>query len=103
MSVRTIPWVALVLCGLSSHTLAEPVTEKNPIGVEGFQQLIPRGRIAAVVEPVFVEAKEAEISDEAWILGYAEGGEAFAYDLNLLNSHEVVNHHAGQNAIAAVW
>ena len=82
--------------------VAQPVS-KNPIDVEGFEQLLPRGRIAAVVDPAFVEANDAEIPDTAWILGYAVENEAYAYDLNLLNSHEVVNHHAGRNAIAAVW
>lgn len=73
------------------------------IPVEGFTQLLPRGAIAAVVDPTFVGANEAEMPDEAWILGYAAGDEAYAYDLNLLNAHEIVNHEAAGAPIAAVW
>lgn len=75
----------------------------DPIPVEGFKQLLPRGGIPAVVDPTFVEAPKAEIPDEAWILGIASGEEAYAYDLNLLNHHEIVNHDLGGAAIAAVW
>ena len=69
----------------------------------GVQQLLPRGKIAAVFEPEFVTADEAEISDDAWVLGITMGGEARAYSLNLLNSHEVVNDVVGGRSIAAVW
>jgi len=74
--------------------------EKLPDGVE---QIIPRGRIAAIVEPKFVEASEAEIAAAAWVLGVAIDGEARAYSLNLLNHHEVVNDRIGERAFAAVW
>lgn len=71
--------------------------------VDGFQQLLPRGAIAALVDPSFVAATAASVPDDAWVLGFARDGEAFAYDLNLLNSHEVVNHTLGTLPIAAVW
>ena len=48
-------------------------------------------------------ADEAEIPDDAWVLGVAVGGEARAYSLNLLNHHEVVNDRIGEHAFAAVW
>ena len=56
-----------------------------------------------IVFDEFVPAAEAEIPDGAWVLGFAHGGEAYAYDLNILNSHEVVNHTAAGGAFAAVW
>ena len=71
--------------------------------VPGFQQILPRGKIAALVDPVFVPAATAKLPDEAWILGFEHEGHAFAYDLNLLNSHEIVNHRAGSLPVAAVW
>ena len=76
------------------------VQEPLPPGVE---QLLPRGRIAAVFEPVFVPAANAEIPDEAWVLGVVIEGQAKAYSLNLLNRHEVVNDQSGGTAFAAVW
>ena len=88
------------LC-LTLVTVATAVAEEAvPPGVE---QLLPRGRIAAVFEPTFVAAAEAEISDDAWVLGVAIEGEAKAYSLNLLNSHEVVNDRFGDLPVAAVW
>ncbi len=74
--------------------------QEPPPGVE---QIIPRGRIAAVVDPTFVPADEAEIADDAWILGVVVEGRARAYSLNLLNSHEVVNDRIGETSFAAVW
>ncbi|RME47036.1 MAG: DUF3179 domain-containing protein [Deltaproteobacteria bacterium] len=70
---------------------------------EGYIQVLPRGRIPAVVEPVFVPAREAKIRDDAWVLGVVIDGEAHAYSLNLLNRHEVVNDTFGKRHVAAVW
>ena len=83
---------------VAAHTTA--TAEDTPAGVE---QLLPRGRIAAVFAPEFVPASEAEIPHDAWILGVAFDGEARAYSLNLLNSHEVVNDRIGEKSFAAVW
>ena len=70
---------------------------------EGVKILLPRGGIPAIFEPTFVSASEADISDDAWILGIVIGTEARAYSLNLLNEHEVVNDRLGGRPIAAVW
>lgn len=74
--------------------------DEPPPGVE---QILPRGRIAAIFEPRFVAAAEAEIADDAWVLGVDIDGVAHAYSLNLLNSHEVVNDAIGGRSFAAVW
>lgn len=74
------------------------------IPIDGYQQLMPRGGIPALVDPDFVSVDDAEIPEDAWVLGYEREGEAFAYDLNLLNRHEVVNHGTEDGAkFAAVW
>lgn len=54
-------------------------------------------------EPEFVSAGEAEIPDDAWVLGVEIDGEARAYGLDLLNRHEVVNDRVGEKDFAAVW
>ena len=77
------------------------VPEGPPI--EGFKQLMPRGGIPALYDPQFVSAAEAEIPDTAWVLGFELGGNTYAYDLNTLNYHEVVNHQIGGLPVAAVW
>ena len=90
--------------GLESALSAEPAeaiaTEDVPPGVE---ILLPRGAIAAVFEPQWVTAEEADIPDEAWVLGIAVDNEAHAYSLNLLNRHEIVNDRFGDLPVAAVW
>jgi hypothetical protein len=70
---------------------------------DGVEQILPRGRIAAVFDPSFVPADEADLPDDAWMLGVVVDGEARAYSLNLLNRHEVVNDRVGDRPIAAVW
>ena len=80
--------------------MAAEQPEVLPAGVE---QILPRGQIAAVVDPEFVPAEEADIADDAWVLGVVIEGQAKAYSLNLLNRHEVVNDQSGGTAFAAVW
>ena len=77
-----------------------PAAEELPSGVE---QILPRGRIAAIFEPEFVPAAEARLPNDAWILGIVLDGQARAYSLNLLNRHEIVNDRIGETAFAAVW
>ena len=68
-----------------------------------FQEILPRGRIAAITNPVFVTADKADIDQDAWILGVVVNGQAKAYSLNLLNRYEVVNDKIDDNYFAAVW
>lgn len=70
---------------------------------EGYVQILQRGGIAAIDDPVYVPADEAQIRDEAWVLGVFIDGQARAYSLELLNSHEVVNDTIGDTDFAAVW
>ena len=70
---------------------------------EGYVQILDRGGIPAIDDPVYVPAAEANIRDEAWVLGVVIDGEARAYSLELLNSHEVVNDTIGNTDFAAVW
>ena len=69
----------------------------------GVQQILPRGRIAAIFQPQFATAAEADIPADAWVLGVDVGGQPRAYSLNLLNHHEVVNDRVGDKTFAAVW
>ncbi len=92
-----------LLCAALPIAAEERQELPQPDVVPGYQQLAPRGVFPALVDPDFVSAADAEIPDDAWVLGFASEGEAYAYDLELLNSHEVVNHRLGERNIAAVW
>lgn len=70
---------------------------------EGFQKLLPRGGIPAIDKPTYVSADKARISDKAFVFGVVIEGQAVAYSLNLLNSHEIVNDTIGKTNFAAVW
>ena len=97
--------VVALLGVFSAASAAEnaPLPEPHPDLPSDFKQLLPRGAIAAIDEPTFVSAGEAEIADDAWVLGVAIDGVAKAYSLNLLNRHEVVNDRFGELPVAAVW
>ncbi len=70
---------------------------------EGYVQILERGDIPAIDAPEYVAAAEAEIRDDAWVLGVVIDGQARAYSLELLNNHEVVNDSIGDTDFAAVW
>ena len=69
----------------------------------GVVQLLPRGAIPAIFDPQFVSAHEADLPDGVWVFGVVIDGEAHAYSLNLLNSHEIVNDVFGTLPVAASW
>mgnify|MGYP001825963362 FL=1 len=96
MRQRTMLALLGLCVGLGSAMLADDLPE-------GVEQILERGKIAAIFNPEFVTAEEAEIADEAWILGVEIEGQARAYSLNLLNRHEVVNDQIGDKTFAAVW
>jgi hypothetical protein len=72
-------------------------------GLEGFEQILPRGRIASIDKPKFVPAAKARIDGNAWVLGVVVEGQPRAFSLTLLNSHEIVNDRVGGTPYAAVW
>lgn len=109
---RTVASAAgLVLLGLTLLAAADraeaqerrTLPKPHPDLPEDFRQLMPRGGIPAVDDPQFVSAREADIPGDAWVLGVEADGQAKAYSLELLNSHEVVNDRIGERPIAAVW
>ncbi len=71
--------------------------------ISEYEQILPRGRIAPIVDPVYVDAAAARIPGDAFVLGVVVEGQPRAYSLNLLNSHEVVNDRIGETSFAAVW
>lgn len=68
-----------------------------------FEQILPRGRIAAIEKPKLIPADKADVNEDSWMFGVEIDGQARAYSLSLLNSHEVVNDKIGETNFAAVW
>jgi hypothetical protein len=67
--------------------------------------LLPRDAIQAIDNPQFVSAAEADeqYGDEELILGVEFNGDARAYSVPLLSSHEIVNDTVGGVKIAVTW
>jgi len=70
---------------------------------DGFEQILPRGRIASIDDPQWVYVDDAELPGDAIVLGVLIEGHPRAMSINLLNAHEVVNDAIGDTAYAAVW
>ena len=68
-----------------------------------FNQLLDRDAIRPVYEPEFVPAREANLGDEQLVLGVAIDGEAKAYPITVLNSHEMVNDVLAGIPILSTW
>ena len=92
--------IAMSLGWVSPQSRSDAVSRDLP---KAFQQVISRGAIASVDAPEFVTAHEADIPDDAWVLGVEIDGQARAYSLNLLNRHEIVNDRINDKSFAAVW
>ncbi len=92
--------ISALLAAIAAVLAVPSPAEKPP---KGYQQVLPRGRIASVDKPRFVPAAKARIPMEAWVFGVVVEGQARAYSLNLLNRHEIVNDRVGGTSFAAVW
>ena len=95
--------LAALTVALATGALTTALATQQQDMPEGYVQILDRGGIPAIDDPVYVPAAEANIRDEAWVLGVLIDGEARAYSLELLNSHEVVNDTIGDTDFAAVW
>jgi carotenoid cleavage dioxygenase-like enzyme len=65
--------------------------------------VLPKDAIRAILNPTFVPASEAQVEDEAAMIGVVINGEAHAYSAVLLNSQEIVNDVVGGEKIATTW
>jgi hypothetical protein len=67
--------------------------------------VLPRDAIPAIDDPKFISVAEASESyaDDELILGVEFNGDARAYSVPLLSSHEIVNDTVGSVKIAVTW
>ena len=70
---------------------------------DAIQTLLPFDAIPAITNPRFVSANEANLSDDAPVIGVDFNGEQHAYSIYLLNGHEIVNDIVGGIKIATTW
>lgn len=96
-SRRALAAALLLLLPLAA---GQALAEDPPPGVK---MLLPRNGIPAILGPHFVPAASADIPDSAWVFAVVINGQSKAYDLNLLNHHEIVNDVIGGLPVAPTW
>jgi len=111
------PSLLLVACSAAADSVSEPSQAPAAPGEqsrsstgESYEDyeivtLLPRDAIPAIDDPVFMTAEEADGSyaDDELIMGVEFNGDARAYSIPLLSSHEIVNDVVGGVKIAVTW
>jgi len=87
--------LALCLCTAAAGVAGDPPA--------AFKRYFPKERFPSLDAPVYVKAAEADTPPDAWVLGIVIGGQARAYELNLLTRHEVLNDRIEGRPVAVVW
>jgi hypothetical protein len=122
----------LVACSTNVETVTLPVTEPvsptetpsskdttvpseaiDPTNLESSAQdreleiitLLPKDGIPAIDNPVFISAEEADLQydPDELVIGVNFDGDARAYSIPMLSSHEIVNDTVGGRKIAVTW
>ena len=67
--------------------------------------VLPRDAIPAIDNPKFISAEDADESytDDELVLGVEFNGDARAYSIPTLSTHEIVNDTVGGVKIAVTW
>lgn len=101
---------AVLIAGILPPVDPATAQENKPqvhgvFGGDEMYTVLPPNAIPAILEPEFLtgEAAAAQMSPEEPVLGIVLNGEAKAYSLWQLDSHEIVNDVVGGSAIAATW
>ncbi len=95
--------------GSDLDSSVDPLARSNSTG-ERYKDyeivtLLPRDAIAAIDNPRFLSVAEANesYSDEELVLGVDINGDARAYSIPMLSSHEIVNDTVGDVKISVTW
>jgi len=91
----------------ATATPHQPEDQPTPSESKDYQiiTLLPPDAIPAIDNPVFltVEEADAEYAPDEEVLGVVFDGEARAYSVPLLSSHEIVNDTVAGRKIAVTW
>lgn len=81
------------------------MTVVNPYAEYEIMTVLPRDAIPAVFNPRFLSRTEAneQYTAEELVIGVVLNGEAKAYSIPYLSSHEIVNDTVGGVPIAVTW
>ena len=99
-SQHSVPLDQIIFDTFRTVNRAVPLTEAPPDLIRSLRDAIP-----PLYEPRFTTASTTDewLSDDDIVLGYADGGEAYAYPVKILNFHEIVSHRVHGRAILASY
>lgn len=63
----------------------------------------PKNGIPSIDKPEFISSNQATLADTDRVLGVKENGVAKAYPINILNHHEIVNDHFGDQPVVVTY
>ena len=92
----------LIEC-IPSRGVARGIAGGRDYSRDTIQTLLPFDAIPAITNPRFVTASDADLGDDAPVIGVNFKGEQHAYSIYLLNGHEIVNDVVGGIKIATTW
>jgi len=98
-SRHSVPLAQIIFDTFRPVNRAVPLTEAEPALIRSLRDAIP-----PLYAPAFASAGETDawlFADDV-ILGYADGGEAYAYPIKILNFHEMASHEVnGRHVLAS--
>jgi hypothetical protein len=86
--------------GDKERSLAEAVEDFDPSQIV---TVIGKDGIPAIDDPRLVPAPEADLGEEDLVIGVEIDGEARAYPIRVLSSHEIVNDEIRGQPYAVTW
>lgn len=123
MSVRrAVPWAivagAALLLGLGFVLSTRHSVVRNPTGTvlqrggpafdairaDEIQSILPQDAIPALIKPKYLTVSQAsDINDQEEVIGVVINGDARAYPISTMSSHEIVDDDIGGQPTAVTW
>jgi hypothetical protein len=99
-NVHNVPLDEIIFDTFQPANRAVPLTDAQPALIRSLRDAIP-----PIYEPRFTSAADTDewLSDSDIVLGYADGDEAYAYPVKILNFHEMVSHQVNGRDILASY
>ena len=97
---HSVPLEEIIFDTFRSANRSVPLPDAQPALIRSLRDAIP-----PIYEPRFATAAETDawLDDSDIVLGYADGDEAFAYPVKILNFHEMVSHQVNGHDILASY
>jgi hypothetical protein len=103
LATEAVPSTDTILPSVTSDEMDTPVpTAERELEIV---TLLPKDAIPAIDDPLFISADEADAQygPDELVIGVQFDGDARAYSIPLLSSHEIVNDTVGGRKISVTW